>query len=150
MARRERCYFRGGGCRQQCDRFKRCSCIWSRGDRTKPWLIFIRIIWSTMLCNWQVPGTEGKAGMAAIYDPEYTLNIKEMADGVKKSLPSYARPLFVRVLSELPMTGKYFNYNWNTIDRSQLLTETFLFLLFQARLNWRKKIFKKMDSILKR
>lgn len=55
----------------------------------------------------EVPGTEGKAGMVAIYDPEYTLNIKEMADGVKKSLPSYARPLFVRVLSELPMTGTF-------------------------------------------
>lgn len=55
----------------------------------------------------EVPGTEGKAGMVAIYDPEYTLNVKEMADGVKKSLPSYARPLFVRVLSELPMTGTF-------------------------------------------
>ncbi|XP_033184550.1 fatty acid transport protein 3 isoform X1 [Bombus vancouverensis nearcticus] len=52
----------------------------------------------------EVPGTEGKAGMAAVYDPENTLNIKEMAEGLKKSLPSYARPLFVRVLSELPMT----------------------------------------------
>lgn len=49
--------------------------------------------------------------MAAVYDPENTLNIKEMAEGLKKSLPSYARPLFVRVLSELPMTGKYFNSN---------------------------------------
>ncbi|KAF3430383.1 hypothetical protein E2986_00750 [Frieseomelitta varia] len=56
----------------------------------------------------EVPGTEGKAGMAAIYDPENTLNIKEMADGLKKSLPSYARPLFIRVLSELPMTGNIF------------------------------------------
>lgn len=152
MARRERCHFRGGSCRQQCDRFKRCSCIWSRGDRTKRWSIFIRITWSTMLCNWQVPGTEGKAGMVAIYDPEYTLNIKEMADGVKKSLPSYARPLFVRVLSELPMTGKYFNYNWNTIDCSRSLgtVDWNSSLLSQARLNWRRKIFKKMDSILKR
>lgn len=49
--------------------------------------------------------------MAAVYDPENTLNIKEMAEGLKKSLPSYARPLFVRVLSELPMTGKYSNSN---------------------------------------
>lgn len=49
--------------------------------------------------------------MAAVYDPENTLNIKEMAEGLKKSLPSYARPLFVRVLSELPMTGKYLNSN---------------------------------------
>ncbi|CAK9830306.1 Long-chain fatty acid transport protein 4 [Anthophora retusa] len=55
----------------------------------------------------QVPGTEGKAGMAAIYDPENSLNIKEMAEGLKKSLPSYARPLFVRVLSELPLTGTF-------------------------------------------
>ncbi|XP_029033779.1 long-chain fatty acid transport protein 4 [Osmia bicornis bicornis] len=55
----------------------------------------------------EVPGAEGKAGMAAIYDPDYSLNIKEMAEGVKKSLPSYARPLFVRVLSELPMTGTF-------------------------------------------
>ncbi|XP_043252621.1 long-chain fatty acid transport protein 4 [Colletes gigas] len=55
----------------------------------------------------EVPKVEGKAGMAAIYDPNNTLNIKEMADGVKKSLPAYARPLFVRVLSELPMTGTF-------------------------------------------
>ncbi|XP_033333788.2 fatty acid transport protein 3 [Megalopta genalis] len=55
----------------------------------------------------EIPHVEGKAGMAAIYDPENTLNIKEMAEGVKKALPSYARPLFVRVLSELPMTGTF-------------------------------------------
>lgn len=55
---------------------------------------------------------EGKAGMAAIYDPDNTLNIKEMGDGLKKCLPSYARPLFVRVLSELPLTGKSFVRMW--------------------------------------
>lgn len=55
----------------------------------------------------EVPGAEGKAGMAAIYDPENSLNIKELSEGLKKSLPSYARPLFVRVLSELPMTGTF-------------------------------------------
>ncbi|XP_078052589.1 fatty acid transport protein 3 isoform X1 [Augochlora pura] len=55
----------------------------------------------------EVPHVEGKAGMAAIYDPDNTCNIKEMAEGVKKALPSYARPLFVRVLSELPMTGTF-------------------------------------------
>lgn len=55
----------------------------------------------------EIPKVEGKAGMAAIYDPDNTLNLKEMADGVKKCLPAYARPLFVRVLSELPMTGTY-------------------------------------------
>ena len=55
----------------------------------------------------EVPKIEGKAGMAAIYDPDNTLNMKEMGDGLKKCLPSYARPLFVRVLSELPLTGTF-------------------------------------------
>ncbi|XP_014478383.1 PREDICTED: long-chain fatty acid transport protein 4 [Dinoponera quadriceps] len=55
----------------------------------------------------EVPGNEGKAGMAAIYDPNNSLDIKELAEGLKKSLPVYARPLFIRVLSELPMTGTF-------------------------------------------
>ena len=45
--------------------------------------------------------------MAAIYDPDQSLNLNNLAEGVKKALPAYARPLFIRVLSELPMTGKY-------------------------------------------
>ncbi|XP_011303224.1 long-chain fatty acid transport protein 4 [Fopius arisanus] len=55
----------------------------------------------------EVPGNEGKAGMVAIYDPHQTLCLQELADGLKKSLPAYARPLFVRVLAELPLTGTY-------------------------------------------
>ncbi|KAG8037866.1 hypothetical protein G9C98_006077 [Cotesia typhae] len=55
----------------------------------------------------QIPGNEGKAGMAAIYDPENSLNLKELAEGLKKGLPSYARPLFIRVLSQLPLTGTF-------------------------------------------
>lgn len=45
--------------------------------------------------------------MGAIYDPEGSLNLKELAEGVKKVLPTYARPLFIRVLSKLPMTGNF-------------------------------------------
>ncbi|XP_034950695.1 long-chain fatty acid transport protein 4-like [Chelonus insularis] len=55
----------------------------------------------------EVVGNEGKAGMAAIYDPEGSLNIKELEEGLKKNLPLYARPIFVRVLSELPLTGTF-------------------------------------------
>ncbi|KAJ8672520.1 hypothetical protein QAD02_003779 [Eretmocerus hayati] len=55
----------------------------------------------------EVPGNEGKAGMVAIYDPEQNINLEELADRVKKALPAYARPLFVRVLSKLPMTGTF-------------------------------------------
>lgn len=54
-----------------------------------------------------MPGNEGKAGMAAIYDPNNSLDLTELVKGLKKSLPSYARPLFIRVLSELPMTGNH-------------------------------------------
>lgn len=62
-----------------------------------------------MFLNWfipKVPGHEGKAGMVAIYDPECSLNLHEFAEELKKTLPVYARPLFIRVLSELPLTGK--------------------------------------------
>ncbi|XP_008204870.1 long-chain fatty acid transport protein 4 [Nasonia vitripennis] len=55
----------------------------------------------------EVPGNEGKAGMAAIYDPDQNINFNELAEGVKKALPTYARPLFVRVLASLPMTGTF-------------------------------------------
>lgn len=50
---------------------------------------------------------EGKAGMAAIVDPTNTLNIEKLSTGIKESLPLYARPLFLRVLSELPLTGTF-------------------------------------------
>lgn len=69
-------------------------------------LIFNYSVW------FKIPGNEGKAGMAAIYDPENSLNLKELAEGLKKGLPSYARPLFIRVLSQLPLTGKYYFKNF--------------------------------------
>lgn len=47
--------------------------------------------------------------MAAIYDPDRSIKLSELSEGVKKALPIYARPLFIRVLSTLPMTGKYNN-----------------------------------------
>lgn len=56
-----------------------------------------------------MPGVEGRAGMTAIYDPERSLDLKLLGEGLKKALPAYARPLFIRVLSELPMTGNNLN-----------------------------------------
>ncbi|OXA48216.1 Long-chain fatty acid transport protein 4 [Folsomia candida] len=56
----------------------------------------------------EIPGADGRAGMAAISDPDNSLNLEKLADGVIKSLPSYARPLFVRIIrTELDMTGTY-------------------------------------------
>lgn len=53
----------------------------------------------------EIPGTDGRAGMASILDPDGTLDFDALAQGVNKSLPSYARPLFVRIVKQLDMTG---------------------------------------------
>jgi len=56
----------------------------------------------------EIPGVDGKAGMAVISDPQQKLNIKELHSLVSKSLPPYAVPVFVRVTSnELEKTTTY-------------------------------------------
>ncbi|KAE8748080.1 hypothetical protein FOCC_FOCC005275 [Frankliniella occidentalis] len=54
-----------------------------------------------------VPGAEGRAGMAAIADPERRADLRELAEGLRGRLPAYARPVFVRVADSLPMTGTH-------------------------------------------
>jgi len=53
----------------------------------------------------EIPGSEGRAGMAAILDPEESLDFQDFADKISKSLPSYARPVCVRIVKQLDMTG---------------------------------------------
>jgi solute carrier family 27 (fatty acid transporter), member 1/4 len=56
--------------------------------------------------NFQVPGAEGRAGMVAINQgKESPLDLEKLAEGLKSSLPSYARPIFIRILAELDLTG---------------------------------------------
>lgn len=43
--------------------------------------------------------------MAAILDPENKIDLVKMMNGFKTHLPSYARPIFIRVLSKVDMTG---------------------------------------------
>lgn len=50
---------------------------------------------------------EGRAGMAAILDAEKTIDLTDLANGLKKVLPSYARPQFVRLLTKVDMTGTF-------------------------------------------
>lgn len=45
--------------------------------------------------------------MAAVLDSDETLNLEELYDGSAKSLASYARPLFVRTVKKMEMTGIY-------------------------------------------
>ncbi|GLH04520.1 Luciferin 4-monooxygenase [Gryllus bimaculatus] len=67
----------------------------------------------------EVPNVEGRAGMAAIVDEQGNLDLKKLAEGVKKNLPAYARPLFLRVLTSLPKTGTY------KLKKQDLLQEGF-------------------------
>lgn len=55
----------------------------------------------------EIRGQEGRAGMAAILDPEEAVDLKQFVQGVKKTLPSYARPIFIRLLRKIDMTGTY-------------------------------------------
>lgn len=54
----------------------------------------------------QIPNSEGRAGMASIVDKDNTLDITSISEGLQKALPVYARPLFIRKLNEVELTGK--------------------------------------------
>ena len=53
----------------------------------------------------EIPGVEGKAGMVAIRDPDNTLDLTKFYRGVSARLPPYARPIFVRCVEQLDLTG---------------------------------------------
>jgi len=68
----------------------------------------------------EIPENEGKAGMVAISDPEGVLNLESLSKGIIKSLPAYARPLFLRVLSEMDVTGMLLTYGLQLLTRTKL------------------------------
>lgn len=51
------------------------------------------------------PGTEGRAGMAAVANPTGSCDLERLAQLLEKELPLYARPIFLRLLPELHKTG---------------------------------------------
>jgi len=53
----------------------------------------------------EIPGTDGRAGMAAIPDPDRTVDLKQLYDRVETMLPAYARPQFVRIVDKIDMTA---------------------------------------------
>ena len=56
----------------------------------------------------EIPGTDGRAGMAAIVLAEHinasSLDIESISLHISANLPGYARPVFLRILEELPTT----------------------------------------------
>jgi fatty-acyl-CoA synthase len=54
----------------------------------------------------EVDGADGRAGMAAlVVDPDF--DVKTFGDHVARELPTYAQPLFVRILPEIETTGTF-------------------------------------------
>ncbi|XP_032292968.1 long-chain fatty acid transport protein 1 isoform X2 [Drosophila virilis] len=54
-----------------------------------------------------IPQTEGRAGMAAIYDPTREVNVSKLGAELATALPSYARPIFLRFLRRIDLTGTF-------------------------------------------
>lgn len=52
-----------------------------------------------------MPHIEGRAGMCGIADPAGTLDLTKLAAGLSRDLPPYARPIFLRILNQVDMTG---------------------------------------------
>ena len=46
----------------------------------------------------QIPDTEGRAGMAAIHDPLRSLQLPALSSALRRHLPTFARPLFLRLV----------------------------------------------------
>ena len=56
----------------------------------------------------QIPGCEGRAGMAAFsLDDAESFDWQAFSDYVENSLPKYARPLFIRIIQEMDTTGTF-------------------------------------------
>uniref|UniRef100_F7B684 Very long-chain fatty acid transport protein n=1 Tax=Ciona intestinalis TaxID=7719 RepID=F7B684_CIOIN len=54
-----------------------------------------------------IPGTDGKAGMAAVLDVDDTVDLEQLYDGVVRAFATYARPLFVRKVKHMEITGTH-------------------------------------------
>lgn len=61
----------------------------------------------TVVYGVSIPHTEGRAGMAAIYDPERSVDLDKFAEELKHLLPTYARPQFLRFLTKVDLTGTF-------------------------------------------
>lgn len=75
-----------------------------------------------------MPGIEGRAGMCGIVDTDGSLDLDELAKNLTKDLPTYARPVFMRVMTELEMTGQYLTISYYTHINTHAHAHTLYFL----------------------
>ena len=55
----------------------------------------------------QIPGMEGRAGMAAIVGDEATLDLPSLYPRLMEVLPKYAIPIFIRLVNTIALTGTF-------------------------------------------
>jgi len=56
----------------------------------------------------RVPGTEGRAGMAAVVDPDNSgIDLNVLVQGLREQLPHYAHPIFLRIVDSVAVTGTF-------------------------------------------
>lgn len=55
----------------------------------------------------EIPNTDGRAGMCGIVDVEGSLDLDKLAKDIAKDLPKYARPIFIRIMTSVDMTGTF-------------------------------------------
>ncbi|XP_045479747.1 long-chain fatty acid transport protein 4-like isoform X2 [Harmonia axyridis] len=55
----------------------------------------------------EIPGSEGRAGMAAIVDQSKSLDLEQLKQICKENLPSYSIPVFLRIVQRIPQTGTF-------------------------------------------
>jgi len=70
----------------------------------KDWVEILETVY-IYICEMHVTGIEGRAGMAAIVDAAHTVDLKKFNHDLQQRLPVYARPVFVRLLDKLDLTG---------------------------------------------
>ena len=59
----------------------------------------------TIVYGVEVPGVEGRAGMAAIVSPDGSIDLNWFRSAIKNQLPTYAMPIFLRLVQTLDITG---------------------------------------------
>lgn len=65
----------------------------------------------------QVPGSEGRAGMAAIIlRPDWIFDGKKLFDYIMRELPAYARPLFIRLQESMEMTSTFKQQKFSLVE----------------------------------
>lgn len=65
----------------------------------------------------EVPGSEGRAGMAAvIIRPDCKFDGRKLFDHVLYHLPGYARPLFIRIQDSMEMTGTFKHQKFRLVE----------------------------------